>query len=475
MRIALIYPNQVEYSDLVRNFRYVPTYRGKDIVPLGMLYVCGNLSHEVSFLDASNKNMSNDEVERWALERNPDVVGFGGTFCDFPQAREVSARLRKRGIRTLYGGPNATVRPEKHIEHFDFLVRGEGETTTQELLDALEAGRSPAGIPGVSWRDGATPTHNPDRMHHADLDALAPPARRLINIADYRRDMRNFDADPGGPTDVVTASRGCPAACRFCSSKYFWKGSYRTRKPERVIEEIKFMMNTCGTKGIHFREDNFTINKKWVFEMCDALEELRLPWICQSRVASITDELVKRMKEAGCAGISCGFESANDHTLKYLKKGLRVEDTLETVRVFERYGMKWSGGFMAGVLNENADDVRNTFAFVRRLTLENPHARLNACVVRFIGIPVSDTYFEMIREGLVEYDWQDGEMLIPRTRHLTGSEVEALIDREYYRLFAGTSRGARRLKYRILAALPHRFISGAKTLRRLTKGAVRKK
>ena len=426
MRIALVYPNQTELDDLLDKYRYLPGYRPKPIVPLGMLYLCSNIGHEVKFIDNNIKKFTNEKLFQEIMKFKPDIVGFGGTMMEWVQARKVAKFLKEVNIPTIYGGPNATVNSEKHIRYFDYVIKGEGEVTLKELLNCLEEGGSPTKVKGLWFRRNSKIVKNPDRPFIGNLDALNYPDREIINLDEYSRETGFPTAKPA---DIVVSTRGCPYDCHFCSSKYFWKQTYRMRDTGEVIKEIKFMMDKYGSKTIHFREDNFTVQKGRVLNFCDELERMGIEWVCQSRVDDVDEELVNRMKDSGCKGISFGFESANDHTLKYLKKSIIVAQSIRAIDICEKIGMNWSGGFMVGVLNETRKDINTTLAFVGRIR-KNPHSFLPPGAARFLGFPVSETYFEMERKGLVEHSWQDGELLVPRTYYLSANDVEKEIRRD---------------------------------------------
>ena len=432
MKIVLVYPNQTELEELNLRFKYAISYRDEPLIPLGILYIASNLDphHEVVFIDNNIERFSNKRLFKEIMSHKPDIVGFGGTMMEWLQAMKVSQMLRKEGIPTIYGGPNATVRSEKHINYFDFIVRGEGEITINELLDCLEQGKKPEGILGVWYKENGNIVRNDDRPPIEYLENLKYPLREAVNIDRYKRDD---DFPIKKPSDVVVSSRGCPFSCRFCSSKYFWKRQYRTRKVEDVIEEIKYIIDKYGTRTIHFREDLFTANRDRVFSFCEKLKDLGVDWICQSRVNLIDEPLLKLMKDSGCKGISFGFESANEHTLQFLNKGTTVKENIDAIELCEKVGMNWSGGFMAGVINEGEEDIKRTFEFVNKVS-SYEHSFLPNGAARFLGFPVSETYFQMIEEGLVAFDWLDGELLIPRTRHLTDKEVERIFDEHYNRI-----------------------------------------
>ena len=76
-------------------------------------------------------------------------------------------------------------------------------------------------------------------------------------------------------------------------------------------EEIKHLISTYGAKDISFWDDMMTVNKQWMYELCDIIikEKIDITWTCYARADSVTKDLLKRMKEAGCWNIFFGFET----------------------------------------------------------------------------------------------------------------------------------------------------------------------
>jgi anaerobic magnesium-protoporphyrin IX monomethyl ester cyclase len=426
MKVVLVLPAQTHLDEL-SDWWYPPVVKRdtkKGIVSLGMLYLCSSVQprHDAVFIDNSVQRLSDDQLVDWCLKHEPDVVGFGGTFQEWPQASSVAARIKAMSPNTLtvYGGPNATARPEKHVHFFDYVFRGMAERTLDEFLCRIERKEPVHGIDGLCSR--TFPEISPPGVF-SDLDSLPWPDRTRIDLNQYKRTAPYCPS----PADVVVASRGCPFKCRFCSAQYIWGQKYVARSVESVVEEIRYMKETYGSRTIHFREDNFTVNKKKLLEFCSALKQLNVDWLCQSRVGSLDEETVRVMKESGCKLISCGFESINDSTLKFMRKGQTAEQVVRTIETFEKVGIPYTGGFMVATPNEGREEILNTLRFVRKVS-QYRYSRIPNMVARFVGMPVSEMYHEVLQNGLVEFNWRDGELLFPRTYQLSIPEVSALLE-----------------------------------------------
>jgi len=251
-----------------------------DMPNLGMLYVASNLdkSHQVSIIDNKLEQLNDEDLVNKITKQKPDVVGFSGTIMETEQAVSVSRLLHEEEIITIYGGPNASLTPEKFAKDFDFILVGEGEVTFNELLNALEENRKADNIKEICYiiPNGFKCNEPPPFIQN--LDSLQFPNRDLIPLHKYPREFKGLMHSK--PIDVIASSRGCSFNCLFCSSRRLWQGIYRYRSAENVEKEIVLMKEKYGTKGIFFREDNFTANRKHLLEMCEMLKRQGLEWRC---------------------------------------------------------------------------------------------------------------------------------------------------------------------------------------------------
>lgn len=424
MKIVLIFPNYTCMDEL-SEWWYPPKSKQRGdptLPPLGLLYLHAVLSqwHNVVLIDNMVEKRDDHTLVDMILSHKPQVVGFGGTMLQWPQANRVASLLKNKGsgIVTVYGGPNATARPEKHTLFFDFVLRGMAEETFPQFLKVIESGQGLYEIEGLCW---GSSFKGPCLKLPSQKSIW--PSRKVLDWRKYRRTCKGLPF----PTDSVLSSRGCPYACRFCSSKDIWNRKWFARDVQDVIKEIQWMRSEMGTKSLHFREDNFTVDKERLRAFCRELSLLGIPWICQSRVNAIDVPTVRMMKDAGCRMVSCGFESINDSTLIYIRKGQTADQVRNAIDVFESVGMHYTGAFIVATPNENAEEIQTTIRFAQESS-RYPYSRLPSHACRFVGIPVSELYWEIQKDGLVEYDWMEGEMLFPRTRHLSSKDVDKVIE-----------------------------------------------
>jgi len=346
--------------------------------PLGVAYVAASLQeagHAVRVLDCTF--LRRDEAARLALAAKSDVVGI---YCMTTMEEDClwfAEQLRGRCGLLVAGGPLPTCDPDAFLEHFDVVVRGEGEQTMLEVLAAFEAGADPGAVPGVVRRSGTGARARgkdrgaalcaPPRPFARDLDALPFPARRLLPNARYVAFGRK---SYGYSITTVMSTRGCPFHCEFCSNVVFGE-SYRERSPVNVVDEIEEAL-ALGYERISFADDVFTLNGRRVLEICTEIRRrrLRFAWECLGRVDTFDAATARAMKDAGCFRVFFGIESGNDAILKLMKKQITTAQARSAVEAAHRAGLEVGAFFILCYPGETDDTVLETLRFAASLPLD---------------------------------------------------------------------------------------------------------
>jgi len=163
----------------------------------------------------------------------------------------------------------------------------------------------------------------------------------------------------GGPHGIpIISSRGCPFSCNFCGSSNFWGHSYKMRSVDNVILEIE-KRKSEGYNTWIFYDDNFTANKKRVFEICSHLDG-SLVWECVGRAESLDEELCKELYRAGCRTIHLGIESLSQDALDRMNKKTTVEKMLKGIEIAESVGIHTFCMFLVGLPGDTLKDIEET-------------------------------------------------------------------------------------------------------------------
>jgi len=326
MRVLLVQPpgEALGFGEMVRG------------EPLGLEMVAGALEeggHEVKILDLRIKGRGGllKELDSFS----PDACGISCSYSvDHFWTLEIAkgVKSQKEGVFVFVGGNHASMAWTDFPREIDAVVVGEGEETSRELLDALEQGGDLQGVKGlaINGRDGKVLTA--PRPLLDDLDQLPFPKRIRPKGAGYYMGFQR-------PLALLETSRGCPFRCSFCSVWEFFHGKYRTKSPERVLEEIL----TLREPFVLFVDDNFLLDPDRAERIALLLKEskVRKRYTFQARSDSIVrhPELIRLWKEVGLKGVFIGFEKVRDEDLRGLRKGNTVRNNDQALSFLQGLGI----------------------------------------------------------------------------------------------------------------------------------------
>ena len=369
--------------------------------PLGISYIAASLKragHEVTLIDCTF--LKREAALEQALAARAEVVGIYCMVTMLDDCLRFARALRGQSRLMIAGGPLPTCDPDSFLDQFDVVVRGEGEET---LLDLLEADRrcSDLGqVPGIAYRKKEAPggageiIHNPVRPFEKDLDRVPFPARELLPNAQY---IQYAKKKYGYSITTVMSTRGCPYRCEFCSNVVFG-GSYRERSPGNVVDEIEAALR-LGYERISFADDVFTMKKERVEAVCDEIlrRGLRFNWECLGRVDSVDASTAVKMKQAGCTRIYFGIESADEGILQLMNKKITPGQAQKAVEITHAAGLEVGAFFILFYPGDTEDSVLKTLHFATRLPLD------------YLGLsmpyPLPGTaLFERVRDR-IKWDW----------------------------------------------------------------------
>ena len=302
------------------------------------------------------------------IERiRPDIIGFSCTSRYFAQFEHLASSLKlKFHVPLLFGGVHISIAPGELPEAADIGVIGEGEETLLELIKNYTGSgfSNIERIKGITYRKDGSLIINPRREYIASLDKV--PSRDLsLRMASWDKDHRA----------VMITSRGCPYKCHFCASSMFWD-RVRLHSARYVINEMKKLEARFKIREILIFDDFFSIDKKRVAEIVELKKKeptlAGIRFESTSRVDSFDDEMAVLLKEMGVYRVSFGMESGCQKTLDYLKnKKVRLEQISAAVSTAQKYGFECVGSFIIGSPYESAEDIRETFKFIKGLGLKS--------------------------------------------------------------------------------------------------------
>lgn len=396
-RVALIFPKLTDSIDRLYNDFWL-TNKIKGLLqlgktnytpPLSLLMLAAVTPPEIEVV------IIDERLEEINFDMRVDLVGISLVTRAAYQAYDIADRFRQRGVKVVLGGIHPTVLPEEALIHADSVVIGEGDGSWPQLLQDFHEG---------SMR----------KIYKANysfpVETLPFPRRELLRQPDLYL-----------TTKVITATRGCPYNCTFCTVGTTLSKMYRKFPISKIIEEVESLPGNF----VLFMDDNIGVDTKFAKELFSALKSLQIKWFGSISVNALEDtHLVKLIADSGCKVLEIGFESISSETLKLMGKH-RTNNPDRYKLLIKRlhdHGIAIVGTFILGYDSDTPDTYKQLADFIGKTCIEMPSLNI------LIPYPGTSIYRQFEREGRILdkkwnlYDTSVGNVLY-RPKNMTREEM----------------------------------------------------
>ncbi len=324
--------------------------------------------YEAEIIDCSKYKRDLNDVIQILIRDEKPIVGITAytreRFNAYHLIRKVGREIPDSLI--VVGGRHFGFLAEetlRELPEVDIVVRGEGENTFKEICDSVYNATRYEDILGVSYKKGNRIIHNPDRPIESDLDKF-----RNYDINNIQKDacLSHTKVDHNNLYFTVSATRGCPNNCVYCS---LTATRVRFRSIDKIIEEIEAKIDATGVRNVSFNDSSLTLNKQFISNLCNKIIEkkLNIHWNCYSRV-NIDTGLLKLMKKAGMVSAEIGLESGSPRVLKSIRKRINLEQIEKFCNETYHLGIKLYVFCLISLPDETKEDADMTINFVKKLS-----------------------------------------------------------------------------------------------------------
>jgi anaerobic magnesium-protoporphyrin IX monomethyl ester cyclase len=320
-------------------------------------------------------------------------------------AFEMSSLAKKMGCTIIVCTSDAADHYEKYFPHgVDFVIRGEGEQTLEQLLLTVEKEGDVSTIDGLVFRRRGQTIVTRPRKVLSYLDKLPFAAWDLVDIDSYRNIWMNHH---GYFSLNIATTRGCPFKCNWCA-KPIYGNRYNSRSPENVAREIEMLLTTYRPDHFWMCDDIFGLKPGWVNEFSRLIRERKLlfRYKIQSRVDLLLEEdTIEALHDSGLDTVWVGAESGSQKILDAMDKGTTVEQIREATRLLKQKNVCVAFFLQFGYLGETLDDIQRTIDMVLELMPDE------------VGISVSyplpgTKFFDTVKNQLAaKQNWRDSDDL----------------------------------------------------------------
>jgi radical SAM superfamily enzyme YgiQ (UPF0313 family) len=418
LNICLVKPSILHKS---ASFALLPT------APLGLAYIAGALKregHHLSVVDASAEGFSQvtqflGDLYLYGLEEdeiisridpNADIICFALMFTNnWLSSRRLIKKAKQHfpHATLIAGGEHATAAPDLCIRQsgLDYIVLGEGEETIVSLIRAIENKTPTAEVDGVAFLKNDQLVKTKPRRRIREIKDIAWPAWELFPLQKYF-DQKMSHGVYRGKTLPVMATRGCPYTCTFCSNPQMWGKKYEMRPPVDFVDELEYLYKEYGVVNFDLYDLTAIIFKDWIVAMTTEILNRGLEITYQlpsgTRAEAIDYEVASLLYKSGCKNITYAPESGSKEVLRRVKKRVKVEKMLESIKYSYQAGINIHLNMIIGFPEDTHRNFWETWWFIIRASWYGAH---DMAMAVFTPYPGSALYDTLTKEGKVDiYD-----------------------------------------------------------------------
>ena len=255
---------------------------------------------------------------------------------------------------------------------FDVVIDGIADNTIIDVLDNIDKDLSI--VPNIMYKKNNEIIVNEKKHIINRYDKLDYPLRDFLDLDKYM------------DTRTIITSRGCIGRCKFCTTPTFF-GNWSGKEPSKVVDEIEYLINEYKTKKIIFLDDNMTVNKTRVINICKEIEKRNIKCLfgCLSSINCYDKELFKLMYKVGFRWIHFGIETGSERILKLMNKEMDINYIKKVIKEVKEIGFRVRNSFILDYPGSKIDDIKKTRELIKEL---EPHElRLHYLAYR-VGTPV---------------------------------------------------------------------------------------
>ncbi len=375
-------------------------------VPLGILYISAWLEQHGYDNEVFDSTFSSFEAQKaFILKQKPNILAlYTNLMTKLNVLRTIQFVKSEPALahtKIVLGGPEVRNHVTNFLKHgADFIVLGEGEETTLELVRVLDGKANTVldQIAGIAYQINGDVKMNAEREKLKDLDTLPIPNRKKVNMQLY------FDAwkqKHGTNAISINTMRGCPYSCKWCSRAVYGQ-SYRRRSPTHVVNEIQQIQQNYKVDTIWFVDDVFTVSHKWLKGFREELEKrnVQIKYECITRADRMNEEVIEELKASGCFRVWIGAESGSQKIIDLMDRRVDVMQVRNMIRASQASGIQAGTFIMLGYPGETAQDIEET---VTHLKESNPDIFTITVAYPIKGTPL---YTEVENQFIEDLPWE---------------------------------------------------------------------
>lgn len=280
-----------------------------------------------------------------------------------------------RSTKFIMIGKTSTYFYQKFLNNgIDIVIKGIADEIINDVIENINYLEKLKIIPNLVIRteEGIFITENKVLIN--DFNKLPMPNRDLLDITKYM------------DTRTIITSRGCVGTCKFCATPYYF-GKWSGRNVTDVVNEIEMLISKYNTKKIIFLDDNATVNKKRMIEICKEIEKRNIKCLFGAlcSIKCYDKELLEYMYKVGFRWIHFGIETGSERLLKLMNKDMDINYIKQVLEETKKIDYRIRTSFILDYPSSTKEDIIKTKELI--LSLMPHELRLHYLAYR-VGTPI---------------------------------------------------------------------------------------
>ncbi|HPD18033.1 MAG TPA: radical SAM protein [Candidatus Goldiibacteriota bacterium] len=331
---------------------------------------------------------THQEIIKKIREFKPEIIGFKLWIGEgFVNSIKIAETIKREfpDVRIFAGGPQVDWFGENIYrfgfgEFFEALAYGEGEETICDIADSVEGKIKLRDIPNLIYKENG----NIKKTFTKRIENL-----ESIEMPIYSEDIY-YPMDDNKKIKIIMLdeSRGCPNKCSFCMHPNKSGNYWRTKKPEKIVDEIEYLVKNYRTNIFRFAGSNPPPHLKRDIAQEIIKRGLKIKYGAFGHARGMTFDDYKLLKESGCISLFFGVESGSQYILdKAMNKGNKVNQIKESLIMCREAGIK----AIASIIMPSPFDTEETMEETYKLLVET---RPSSVIVNIPGALPNTKWFE---------------------------------------------------------------------------------
>lgn len=281
----------------------------------------------------------------------------------------------KKKTKFIMIGKTSTYYYEKFLNNgVDVVIKGIADSIINNVIENIYDLESLKKVSNIVFKNG-------DQIivtNHVDIknnfNELPIINRGFVDINKYM------------DTRTLISSRGCIGTCKFCTTPYYFK-AWNGKSAKAVVNEIEMLINKYNAKKIMFLDDNITVDKKRMMEICHLLriKNIKCLYGALCSIKCYDKEMLEEMYNVGFRWIHFGLESGSSRILKIMNKEMDMEKIKQIILETKKIGYRVRTSFILDYPSSTKEDLKRTKKLI--LSIKPHELRLHYLAYR-VGTPV---------------------------------------------------------------------------------------